>query len=172
MKDNAVWCSVGIGWTSEEFLLSSQSVRHPFDDNTVVSPLAAEVLWENAVLGPNAIEKLRQDTIDKYGIVKENLEAKEAEVHKKLDKNVEKVVANKSILLFKKMLEDTEYDDVDVHHLLMLGVKLIGQGTILPFWVKDNEKLPKITPEMLWAEAREAQNKECNRASGVGRSTS
>ena len=158
------WCKLGIGWTTGDFLGAARSVSHPFDGHTVVSPTAAEVLWENAVKGPSAIDKLRRDVILRYTLEKKKLAAKEAEVHSKLDPSVEKVVKDKAILLFKKMLEDTGYDDVAVHHMLLSGVKLFGIPEQMPFWATDHSKLPKLTPEMLWAQAKEAQAKEKARA--------
>ena len=161
-----VWCKVGIGWLTDEFLHRSKSVIHPFNGNTVISPVDAEVLWENATKGPTAIEKIRRDTILKYTLEKVKLASKERELHAKLDSSVEKVVAEKNILLFKKMLEDTGYDDVGVHYLLMLGVRLLGVAEPMPFWATDHSKLPKMTPEMLWATAEEAQKREVARAGG------
>ena len=63
----------------------------------------------------------------------------------------------KRILLFKRMLEDTGFDDPEVAELLWTGVKLIADIPVLPFWSCDPTKRAKITPEMLWTSAKEAQ---------------
>ena len=66
-------------------------------------------------------------------------------------------MSSKNILLFKRMLEDAEYDDIDVHTLLVTGIAITGSLTPLPFWQVDPEKDPKISAKMLWAGAKEAQ---------------
>jgi len=135
----------------------ARQVRHPFDSPATVPPLVAEALWRCAIEGPSVTMAKRESTISWYAKVKKELAHKEANLHAKLPQQVEEIVANKAILLFKRMLEDVNYDDIDVHTLLITGVKLIGTIPSLPFWQTDNEKAPKITPDMLWADAKRAQ---------------
>ena len=148
---------LGFGWCTREFIEAAKEAVHPFDAPVVVSPQDAEVLWTSATLGPSEITAKRERTIAHYTALKHDLADKEKELHSRLDPSVESIVAPKAILLFKRMLEDIEYDDVEVHHLLMTGVKLIGSIPKLPFWDADAERLPKITSEMLLAGARDAQ---------------
>jgi hypothetical protein len=150
--------TVGLGWTTEEFLGAARSAVHPFDQPATVPPEIAEALWKSARDGPIGTIARRRAAILKYTKLKHALQIREESLHKNLHPDVEKVVADKSILLFKQMLEDIGYDDIDVHSLLITGVKLIGQIPPLAFWQPDPEKLPRITPEMLWSEARTAQS--------------
>lgn len=148
---------VGFGWSTKEFIEAAKEAVHPFDAPVVVCPHDAEVLWTAATLGPSEIKSRRAKTIAHYTALKQDLSVKEKELHSKLSPSVEAIVAPKAILLFKRMLEDIAYDDVEVHQLLIVGVKLIGTIPKLPFWDFDAERLPKITSEMLLSGAKVAQ---------------
>ena len=149
--------TIGLGWSTKEFLEASMQVTHPYDLPTRPEPEVAEALWYMATKGPVGTAAKRKFEILKYTKLKDDLAAKEVKLHKSLHPEVEKVVSSKVILLFKRMLEDIDYDDVAVHELLLTGVPLIGTVPKLPFWQLDHEKLPRTTPEMLWANARQAQ---------------
>eukprot|EP00973_Karenia_brevis_P051938 7214999-Karenia_brevis.AAC.1 len=55
-----------------------------------------------------------------------DMEEQERDLHKKLHPDVERVVADKRILLFRRMLKDIDYDDVAVAEYLVGGVKVVG----------------------------------------------
>ena len=54
------------------------------------------------------------------------LEADERKLHASIDPGVERIVHSKSILLFKRMLQDIQYDDMEVVDILVNGVSLTG----------------------------------------------
>ena len=148
---------IGVGWTTEHFTKQAASVTHPYDDPVTVSPEVARAIWQAATLSPNITVSKRKLAILRYTKIKNELQDRERELHSQLHPDVERVVASKNILLFKKMLEDAQYDDIEVHRLLVTGVALTGTLEPLGFWPADPEKLPKITSKMLWAGAKEAQ---------------
>ena len=78
-------------------------------------------------------------------------------MHGKLSSEVEKVVSPKQILLFKEMLVDLRYDDLEVIEVLTAGVKLVGEVPNRGIWKVDHEKRARCTVESLWASAPEAQ---------------
>jgi hypothetical protein len=106
--------TVGLGWTTEGFLVAARSAVHPFDQPATVPPEIAEALWKSAKDGPIATIARRRAAILKYTKLKQALQLREEILHKNLHPDVERVVAGKSILLFKQMLEDIGYDDIDV----------------------------------------------------------
>jgi len=148
---------LGLAWTTQEFIEVAQQVTHPFDRRTKVPTKIAEAIWKVATQGPVVTAEKRKMTIEMYAGIKKQLERREAELHSKLHADVQKVVEGKAILLFKRMLEDAGYDDLDVANLLVTGVKLIGDLPELPFWKPEPEKMARITPQMLWSGAKEAQ---------------
>ena len=56
-----------------------------------------------------------------------------------LDKGVETVVESKKILLFKTMLEDIKYDDMEVVNLLVSGVKVVVTLERFGIWRPDDK---------------------------------
>ena len=112
-------------------------------------PHVAEALWRLATEGPVVAAARRKLTLQKYASIKKSLGQKEKELHGRIHPKVESIVGDKSILLFKRMLDDTGYDDKEVATLLVIGVKLIGDMKALPFWQADPEKMAKIAPQVL-----------------------
>ena len=68
----------------------------------------------------------RSETLKHYAAVASALEDEEKALHQALNPDVEKIVSNKRILLFKRMLSDIDYDDQPVADLLVSGVRLSG----------------------------------------------
>ena len=148
---------VGIGWSVSEFTNASTKVMHPYDVPVVVPKVVAKALWQSAVQGPEATIRKRQEVVERYREISRNLQANEQQVHSKLHPDVEAVVQEKKILIFKRLLRDCHFDDPGVADLLVTGVKLIGQLSPLPFWRNDPTKAARLSPEMLWSKAKEAQ---------------
>eukprot|EP00973_Karenia_brevis_P028553 3935597-Karenia_brevis.AAC.1 len=78
-----------------------------------------------AKLPPSATVHHRESVLQHYAAVAEDLEAKEKALHLSLHGDVEKIVADKKILLFSRMLEDIDYDDLGVVNYLIQGVKVV-----------------------------------------------
>ena len=112
-----------------------------------------------ARLGPQGLEIKRRKTLEYWTKKREELATEEASLKSNLDPDVREIVGDKSILLFKAMLEHISYDDVEVADLLVTGVKLIGELERTGIWPPDPTKAPKTSTRLLWAGAREAQNK-------------
>eukprot|EP00973_Karenia_brevis_P047979 6658020-Karenia_brevis.AAC.1 len=79
-----------------------------------------------ARLPPSATIHHRKLVLQHYAAIAEELEERERALHLNLHSDVEKVVANKKILLFSRMLEDIDYDDLGVVNYLTQGVKVVG----------------------------------------------
>ena len=112
-----------------------------------------------ARLGPQGLEIKRRKTLEYWTKKREELATEEASLKSNLDPDVREIVGDKSILLFKAMLEHISYDDVEVADLLVTGVKLIGELERTGIWPPDPTKAPKTSTRLLWAGAREAQKK-------------
>eukprot|EP00973_Karenia_brevis_P016244 2224994-Karenia_brevis.AAC.1 len=59
-----------------------------------------------AEAGPSAVIRERLSSLEHYARVKEELRGHEAELKDQMNPQVRHVVRNKSILLFKRMLQD------------------------------------------------------------------
>ena len=85
----------------------------------------ARCLYEAAVTGPAGLAKLRAEALRKYIKLADEYSKEEAELHASLHPSIRKVVQNKRVLLFAKMLKDCDFNDVAVAFLLVHGVRLV-----------------------------------------------
>ena len=130
---------------------------HPFDAPVEVPQSIASALHKAATMGPSAIKEVRAKTLQWYADLAESLCLKEKDLHTRLHADVELIVKDKKFLLFRQMLKDIGYDDMDVVYLLFTGVKLFGELPVFPFWEHDASKSSHVTQEQLWSGARAAQ---------------
>lgn len=122
-----------------DFVKEAKKLKHPFDRPAKIPPALARALCLMAKLGPVGLTKHRRDTLQWYSEYADSLDNDEKELHAKLDKGVEAVVKTKRILLFKQMLMDISYDDMQVVSLLITGVKLLGTLKRLGIWRPDDK---------------------------------
>ena len=144
-------------WTPKQFVDLAMQRKHPMDEVVKVPLRVAEVIYAIATRGPSWTVNHRLEVIEHYTGIAEKQEAKEKELHSKLHADLEKVVARKKILLFKQMLVDIHYDDMDVVNFLNLGVPLVGKAKESNIWPKDESKLPRCEVKHLWSTARQSQ---------------
>eukprot|EP00973_Karenia_brevis_P011760 1593207-Karenia_brevis.AAC.1 len=76
-----------------------------------------------AAMGPDMVIVARRRTLDHYAMIKLQLQGSEGALKAKMDPLLRRVVHEKSILLFKQMLDDIAYDDLEVVDVLAKGVK-------------------------------------------------
>ena len=105
---------IGLQWNSSEFVEKATVIKHPFDEDIRVPQRIAQAMYNIAKLGPGGIAEKRRNSLKWYSEVKAGLAAREKELHKTLDEDVEKIVKTKNILLFEQMLKDVWYDDLGV----------------------------------------------------------
>ena len=68
----------------------------------------------------------RKKNLLKAKILARQLESQEKELHASLPTSIQKVVQDKKILLWEKLLELNNYDDMEVVHFMKEGVPLVG----------------------------------------------
>jgi hypothetical protein len=146
-------------WSKEEFLDQALQVRHPFDDEVQVPHRVARMLYEAAIHGPDWVKRRRDANMAWYGQRATQLEAKERALHASLNRNVGQVVKDKRILLFKEMLLDIGYDDMDVVNLIQGGVKVVGRLKEVGIWKRSEDRTPRCEVKDLWVSARQSQPK-------------
>ena len=148
---------IGYPWSPDEFLEQSKKVIHPFDDQVVVPQRIAQIIHDAAVKGKDWVKNKRSSNLKWYTMRLKEFEVEEERVHSQMNPDVEKVVKEKKISLFKEMLNDILYDDLEVVDVIKMGVKIVGHLKRLGIWEESEDKRPKCTMENLWAGAREAQ---------------
>ncbi|CAK9014200.1 Uncharacterized protein SCF082_LOCUS12246 [Durusdinium trenchii] len=103
---------VGIFHTPEEFVAKAMIAKHPMDERGIERiTLEAVDFVKNS--DPKLVDIERKKNILKARTLAKRLEAEESALHKNLDPAVQKVVQDKKILLWKKLLEEANYDDME-----------------------------------------------------------
>ena len=148
---------VGIFWNEVEFVEQSKKVIHPFDREVILPQRIAACVHFAAESGPKGVEEYRHRMLEWYRRRAAELEVEERALHAEMNPEVEKVVRDKRILLFKEMLADVCYDDMGVVDLLILGVRIMGKASATGVWQVDNTRAPMCPKETVWANARSAQ---------------
>lgn len=117
----------GVSWEPEEFCKEACLAEHPLSVQSVLPAELLSVIEYSVKSSPVDVAKERLRYLLKWNRRARELEADEATLKNGMDPIVRKAVANKRILLFKEMLEDCDYPDLDVVKELEVGAELIGE---------------------------------------------
>ena len=153
--------------TPAEFLQASLQARHPIDFACSVP----EILVANVVKvlndGPKLVNARRRLEVMKVRRLAQELAAEEAKLHQSLDPELAKVLKGKNLLVWKKLMELTAFDDPSLFEEMTSGFKLVGQARTSPQFPKGFVSMQQ-TPEELRSKAiwlRKANMVKC-RSSG------
>eukprot|EP00435_Cladocopium_sp_Y103_P027530 s3375_g6.t2 len=116
---------VGTWHTPEEFVEKALNATHPMD-NTSVSLVTLEAIQFVVNNDPRLVEIERKKNVLKAKIRAKQLETQEQALHQSLARPVQSVVKDKKLLLWKQLLEELAYDDMEVVHFMTRGVPLVG----------------------------------------------
>ena len=116
---------VGTWHTPEEFVKKAQNVVHPMDE-CALNQITKDAIKFVSKSDPKLVSIERRKNLLKAKILAKQLEGDETSLHKNLPKSVEKVVSDKKILLWKTLLEQNGYDDMEVVKFMTQGVPLVG----------------------------------------------
>ena len=116
---------VGIPWDPIEFINKAGKTGHPFHQLSKMNkPL--EELIEQLVHRPSSVRSRRKSYLDKWTKRSRVLEPEEENLKSSMSKHRKHILGSKRILLFKEMLEDVGYDDVEVVNEFISGATLTG----------------------------------------------
>ena len=144
---------VGFFHTPEQFLSMAKTVAHPMDTADHIEPVTKEAINFNLKHHPDLVKIERRKNLLQARLMAKQLEAKEKEVHSNLPGCLEKVLANKKLLLWKGLLEKYGYDDLGVCDLMFRGVPLVGQHDT-PSCYPEKVKLATLTEDDLRKSAK------------------
>ena len=122
---------VGTWHTPEEFVQKAQQVVHPMDE-CALNKLTKDAIKFVSKSDPRVVSIERKKNLLKAKILAKQLEGDEISLHKSLPESVEKVVSDKKFLLWKTLLEQNNYDDMEVVDFMTQGVALVGAHTHPP----------------------------------------
>ena len=124
---------VGQFHSVEQFLQKSTKLQHPLDTINPVPDSVQNAIFNILTKGPAVIAKDRVAAIKHMMELDKKLSNQEEEIHARMPLYMQKVMEGKKILLFKELLVETGYDDMEVCDFLEFGVQLFGHHTLPPY---------------------------------------
>ena len=100
---------IGTRRNPAEFLTEALKAEHPYNPGDGVKDDVLVALFRNLTLGPSGIQSFRQEfilTIIKLG---DSLKAAEDQIHANILRHLRMILADKKLLLFKRMLQDSGF---------------------------------------------------------------
>ena len=121
---------VGFWFTHQEHLEKARNLSHPMDSANPIAPQTLEVLRKYMTSSPSELSMARRLALLKVRLLVRTLDKDEAQLHKQFPPWYEKVVASKKILAWKRLLEENNYDDLEVANFLLKGCPLVGTSDL------------------------------------------
>ena len=115
----------GIFHTKSQFVKAAERLEHPFATRFAIMDDVKKNIFELAVGGLGKLAKDRMSNMQMINQLSQELSHEEARYHAMLPKHAQDVLKGKKILLWKRLLEMTQFPDIDVVDL-MKGVSLVG----------------------------------------------
>ena len=154
-------------WSESEFVYRALRTRHPLAVEKALPEQLIEAVRFNLHSSDHDVALLRANFLAKWTKRAQQLQPEERKLKQTMDPSVAKAVQSKRILLFKEMLQDTGFPDVEVADELQFGADLVGE-------IARTGMLPgKVVPALLTLDelgrnAQRIRNKVENDSQGSG----
>ena len=117
----------GVFRTPQEFLNEALGLRHPFNLPVSGDGDNIETIAKVLQLGKLGTMKFRLQQVQKYRALASELAGEEKLLHDNMHPDLQSVMRQKRILLFKRMMEDAGVVDAQLCEELTNGFRLVGQ---------------------------------------------
>ena len=119
----------GVWRTPEQALVAVESIQHPLDMHVPIPDLLLKAVANVLESGHYKVVANRASQCKRLLKRLQELEADEANLHSSLDPQVGAVLKGKNILLWKELLIETEFPDLDIVDEVLGGIKLVGTAS-------------------------------------------
>ena len=128
VDDNSTVEKIHIGIPSEpdDFVQRAITAGHPRSLEQHLDPQIKSMIHANFVADPSIVAKKRADFFRKYVKRASELSKQEEELRSKMPQHVLELVGNKRLVLWKEILNDYGYPDVNLIDDIAAGFKLSG----------------------------------------------
>ncbi|CAE7725562.1 unnamed protein product [Symbiodinium sp. CCMP2592] len=122
--------SVKVGWylSMQDHVAKALTLKHPIDTAVALDQDQLDAICFCMKNTEKEVVDHRKLQLLKIKILAKKFEADEARLHSSFDPWFEKVVAGKRLLLWKHLLEQNGFDDMQVCDFMMSGVPIVGQS--------------------------------------------
>ncbi len=119
----------GVWRTPEQSVAASELIEHPIDMQIPIPDLLLRAIATVLESGPQEVVACRAAHCRRLLQRRSELEVDEASLHDGLDSQVRAVLKDKKILLWKELLVETEFADLDIVDEVLGGIKLVGTAS-------------------------------------------
>ena len=135
-------------WQTEEFVTEALKLQHPIDTLFDLDDSIYRSIHFSLVNGATAVINKRKRLLAHYEYMAKQMEEKEAEVHRAIHPDLQRVLESKKVMIFKKLCEDAGHDDPLLIKRLVSGFKVTGELDHVPEFEQLSEnkiKTPSAT---------------------------
>ena len=140
---------IGVQWTPRDFLQQSMQVEHPMCPKQIIPEVMKKAIFHNLVMDNVELAKLRLKAIFMIRNLAAELEEDEKTWKASLESGVREVLAKKRILLWKKLLKMSNYDDMEIVEMIKGGIPLVGEHSLPPTYPPDWKPATASVDELL-----------------------
>jgi hypothetical protein len=143
-------------WSPQEFETIALTKEHPaFGHDRTLDKVKAAI-FRILSWGPNSTRKERKQALEFWAREAVRLAEEEAVLHSSMDPGIARIMKDKKLLLFGKMLEAIKHEDKELIADLVHGFKIAGDGGYSGAFA-ETESEPCLPMEELLARAEELQ---------------
>ena len=124
--NNDKFDKVGFYHNPKQFVSLAMGVQHPMDATEHLEAVTRYALEFNLKYPPHVVMLERKKNLLQARLLAKQFEQQEKQLHESLPPSLQKVLHGKQLLVWKKLLERYEYDDMQVYDFMASGVKLTG----------------------------------------------
>ena len=123
--NEVVW---GLPWSPEEFLSKALEAGHPRTLEAAIPPVLKEAILQHKSLTQEKIAKARAVFFAKWLKVAQDMQAEELKLKEGMSKERRKILQPKRLLVWRAMLKEANYPDMDVVDETIKGTDLVGEA--------------------------------------------
>ena len=140
---------VGIQKTPQQFFSDARNVQHPMSPQKLLPEVMKKAIMDNLTKDPLTLAKERMHNIFKIRKMAEELDQAEVEMKQQLDPDIARVLSSKRILLWEKLLQLSQYQDLGIVELVKQGIPLHGEHDYPNFFPYDWKPATSSSRELL-----------------------
>ena len=119
----------GVLRTPIQMASATEPICHPMDLQIPLPDILLRAIATVIQLGPQQVAELRAKHCSRILERIKSLEKSERELHNSLNPQVGAVLKGKNILIWKELLEETQYPDLDIVSEVTEGIRLVGPAS-------------------------------------------
>ena len=139
---------IGFYFSPEGHVERALRLQHPASQFELVPDGLRQTIFMMCTQGLHALAQVRTDYLTHMLETKKALQGQEIELRQNMPKHVEQVTKGKPLCLFRRLLEESGFPDMEVCNIMENGVSLTGEEPPSPLYLK-RYKPAALTPQQL-----------------------